>query len=177
MPDDVPGELLQGFVHGDQRAFESLFRLFEVEVYRWILRIVRDPGAAEDVVIEAFWRAYRGRARVDASRSFGAWMRRIATNAALDHLRASRSRAARHPIEERVPAPAGADRDIGECISLAFRRLPPRLLVVATLALIEEQPYVEIADALDLPLGTVKSRVFRAIRMLRQELARLGVQP
>lgn len=87
MPDSQDRELLERFVHGDPAAFESLFRLFEVEVFRWIVRIVRDASAAEDVLVEAFLRAYRGRAGFDPSRSFGAWMRRIATNAALDHLR------------------------------------------------------------------------------------------
>ena len=60
-------------------------------------------------------------------------------------------------------------------MALAFRRLPPKLQVVAVLALIEEQPYGAIADALDLPIGTVKSRVFRATRALRLELTRLGI--
>lgn len=87
MPVEVDGDLLERFVKGDQEAFESLFRQFEREVFGWILRIVRDPSAAEDVLVESFWRAYRGRARFDSSRSFGAWMRRIATNAALDHLK------------------------------------------------------------------------------------------
>ena len=59
---------------------------------------------------------------------------------------------------------------------MAFRKLPAKLQIVATLALIEEQPYAEIADALGLPIGTVKSRVFRATRALREELARLGVR-
>lgn len=61
-------------------------------------------------------------------------------------------------------------------MQIAFRRLPPKLQIVATLALIEEQPYAQIADALDLPIGTVKSRVFRATRALREELARLGIR-
>jgi RNA polymerase sigma-70 factor (ECF subfamily) len=65
--------------------------------------------------------------------------------------------------------------DVADSIRAAFDRLPPRLDVVARLALIEEQPYAEIAEALDLPVGTVKSRVFRATRILREELARLGV--
>jgi len=60
---------------------------------------------------------------------------------------------------------------------LAFHKLPPKLQVVATLALMEEQPYTEIADALNLPLGTVKSRVFRAVRILKRELAHMGIQP
>ena len=59
----------------------------------------------------------------------------------------------------------------------AFRRLPPDLQIVAALALLEEQPYADIADALGIPEGTVKSRVFRALRLLRDELARLGVRP
>jgi RNA polymerase sigma-70 factor (ECF subfamily) len=73
--------------------------------------------------------------------------------------------------------PTNADRDLSESVGLAFRRLPPKLQVVATLALIEERGYAEIADALDLPVGTVKSRVFRAVRALRKELACLGIQP
>ena len=180
MPDELDGDLLERFVEGDQRAFEALFRQFEVEVYRWILRIVRDGSAAEDVLVEAFWRAYRGRARFDSSRSFGAWMRRIATNAALVHLKATRWRTVGtvgSAADDRLPAPADPDPGVAESIALAFRRLPPKLLVVATLALIEEQPYAEIADALNLPVGTVKSRVFRASGILKKELSRLGIRP
>ena len=59
MPDELDGELLRRFVQGDQGAFESLFRQFEIEVFRWILRIVRDASAAEDVLVEAFWREQR----------------------------------------------------------------------------------------------------------------------
>ncbi len=177
MPDSQDRALLERFVQGDPAAFESLFRHFEVEVFRWIVRIVRDAGAAEDVLVEAFLRAYRGRARFDPSRSFGAWMRRIATNAALDHLRRARREAGWSATDDHTPAPAGSDRDLGESIAFAFRRLPPQLQVVATLALVEEQPYAGIADALDLPIGTVKSRVFRAIRALRKELAAMGIRP
>ena len=177
MPDSQDRELLERFVHGDPAAFESLFRHLEVEVFRWIVRIVRDAGAAEDVLVEAFLRAYRGRARFDPSRSFGAWMRRIATNAALDHLRTARREAGWSTTDDRTPAPPGSDRDLGDSIAAAFRRLPPKLQVVATLALVEERPYAEIADALDVPVGTVKSRVFRAIRALRRELAVMGVRP
>ena len=178
MPDGLDAEILRRFVEGDRDAFESLFRRLEVDVYRWILRIVRDAPAAEDVLVEAFWRAYRGRARFDWSRSFGAWMRSIATNAARDHLRATRRRAwAWSPMADRLPASVDAERGLGEAIALAFRRLPPKLQVVASLALIEERPHAEIADALDLLVGTVKSRLFRATRALRKELAVLGIRP
>lgn len=176
MPDEVDPRLLERFVEGDQAAFETLFRQFERDVYGWILRITRDGTTAEDATVEAFWRAYRGRARFDASRSFGAWMRRIATNTALDQLRAGRRGDAAPPVRQRV-SNEGAPHDLRESIRMAFGRLSPRLAVVATLALIEERTHAEIAEALDLPIGTVKSRVFRATRLLRAELARLGVTP
>jgi RNA polymerase sigma-70 factor, ECF subfamily len=177
MPDGLDGELLERFVQGDQTAFESLFRQFETDVYRWILRIVRDRSAADDVLVEAFWRVYRGRACFDPSRSFGAWMRRIATHAALDHLRTAQRHRAWRVADDTMPAAPRPDQAIKESITHAFRSLPPKLQIVATLALVEEQPYSEIADALDLPVGTIKSRVFRATRLLRKELARLGITP
>jgi RNA polymerase sigma factor (sigma-70 family) len=176
MPEEPDSELLRRFVHGDAEAFESLFRQFQADVFRWILRIVREPAAAEDALIEAFWRAHRGRARFDPSRSFGAWMRTIATNVARDHLKASFPSGRSTVAGDWIPAAASADEGVKQSIALAFRRLSPRLQVVATLALIEERPYAEIADALDVSVGTVKSRVFRATRALRIELARLGIQ-
>ncbi len=174
MPDELDSELLRLFVQGDRDAFESLFRQFEVEVYRWILRIVRDASAAEDVLIDTFWRA---RARFDPSRSFGAWMRRIATNATRDHLRSVRPRARWITTAGDIGVSTSTDCGLSESVAIAFRRLPQKLQVVATLALIEERAYTEIADVLDLPVGTVKSRAFRAIRVLRKELARMGIQP
>ena len=185
-------------MHGDRDAFERIFRQYEHEVYRWIIRIVRERPAAEDAVVEAFWRAYRSRAQFDPSRSFGAWMRRIATNAALDQVKAARrrgwvsmdsvgrvppseGRAARGgPAELRggpaAARPADPEGVVADSIARAFRALPPKLQVVATLALLEERPHAEIADALDVPMGTVKSRLFRATRLLRKELARAGVR-
>ena len=176
MPAEPDADLLRRFVQGDQAAFEQLFRQFEAEVYRWILRIVRDRSAADDVLVEAFWRAYRGRAQFDATRSFGAWIRRIATNAALDQIRSSKRQRGWLNVDDTLPAPRGPDRETNDAIALAFRRLPPDLQVIAVLALVEEQPYADIGDALGIPVGTVKSRVFRATRMLREELARLGIR-
>jgi RNA polymerase sigma-70 factor (ECF subfamily) len=79
-------DVLERFSRGDPGAFETLFRQFQKDVYGWIVRIVRDPDAAEDLTVETFWRIHRAHARFDSSRSFGAWARRIATNVAFDHL-------------------------------------------------------------------------------------------
>ena len=181
MQDEPDRDLLRRFAHGDREAFEALFRQFEREVFRWILRIVREPDAAEDALVETFWRAYRGRARFDPSRSFGAWMRRIATHCAIDQLNAARRRD-RHEAVGGVPPNAAAilggpgDPALADHIRRAFAALPPKLRVVATLALIEELPQAEIADALGVPIGTVKSRLFRATHDLRDQLTRLGIQ-
>jgi RNA polymerase sigma factor (sigma-70 family) len=83
-------ELLERFSRGELEAFEALFRQFQAAVYAWVLRIVRDRSAAEDLTVETFWRIYRARARFDPSRPFEAWARRIATNVALDYLKTAR---------------------------------------------------------------------------------------
>jgi RNA polymerase sigma-70 factor (ECF subfamily) len=83
-------DLLERFARGDLEAFELLFRQFHRDVYGWLVRLTRNPAAAEDLTVEVFWRIYRAHARFDPSRSFGAWARRIASNAALDYLRRAR---------------------------------------------------------------------------------------
>jgi len=171
-------DLLQEFVQGELGAFETLFRQHQSEVYRWVVRIVRDPGAAEDLTVETFWRVYRAHARFRPDGNFAAWTRRIATNTALDHLKMSRPETA---LVDDFPAEAspnpGVQRDLRERTARAFSRLPAKLKIAATLALIEEQPYKEIADALGISVGAVKLRVFRALRLLRKNLRQLGVEP
>ena len=171
-------DLLQQFANGDLGAFETLFREHQREVYRWTVRIVRDPATAEDLTIETFARIHRAHARFDPQRSFSAWARRIATNAALDHLK-SRPREVELVGDSAGPVllDAGVQRELRDRIRRAFAKLRPKLRVAATLALIEEQPYAEIADALGISVGAVKLRVFRATRQLRKELKRLGVEP
>ncbi len=171
-------ELLDRFAQGDLDAFEALFRQFQGEVYGWIVRIVRDRGIAEDLTVEAFWRIYRARARFDPNRSFGLWARRIATNAALDHLKTARREVALpDDLAAGAPPDPAVHREVHEQIERAFRELPARLQVAATLALVEEESYEQIAEALGISVGAAKSRVFRAVRLLRRKLKGLGVEP
>jgi RNA polymerase sigma-70 factor (ECF subfamily) len=171
-------ELLERFAEGDLEAFEALFREFQGEVYRWIVRVIRDPAMAEDLTIETFWRIYRARMRFDSNRSFGAWARRIAMNVSYDYLKKMRpeERFAVFP-SERVSADPAVQHDLARRIQHAFSRLPLKSQTVLTLALVEERNYDEIAEALGIPVGTVKSRVFRSVRLLRTQLQRLGVEP
>ncbi|MFY9853903.1 MAG: sigma-70 family RNA polymerase sigma factor, partial [Terracidiphilus sp.] len=168
MQNDESGVLNQ-FRQGDVAAFETLFHLHQRAVYRRILRITRNPAAAEDLTIETFWRIYSAHARFEPERGFEGWARRIATRAALDWLRAKRteSELSTEMLSE-VVAPVEADAAVTAEIRLktamAFARLPPKLRITATLAVIEEQPQKDVAAALGISIGAVKLRVFRALR-------------
>jgi len=172
-------ELLERFAAGDLDAFESLFRQYQSLVFRWILRIVRNSATAEELTVETFWRLYRAHARFDPARgNWGAWMRRTSTNVALDHLRKTRREV---PLLDDPPDGAGRGHEPGERAELrreierAIGLLSPRLRAAVLLALVEEEPYENIAEALGLSVGAVKVRVFRGVRILRKQLSQAGV--
>jgi RNA polymerase sigma-70 factor (ECF subfamily) len=167
-------DLQHRFVAGDLDAFEQLFRDHQRQVYAWIMRIVRNSATAEDLTVEAFWRIYRSRTLFRADGNFSAWSHRIATNVALDHLRKSRNETT---LPDDLLAPSAPDpavsRETSERIRAAFASLPPKYRLVATLALIEQAPYEDIAAAAGISVTLVKVRVFRATRMLRKQLLAL----
>jgi RNA polymerase sigma-70 factor (ECF subfamily) len=172
-------DLLDRFARGDLEAFERLFRQFQGDVHGWLVRLTRDAAAADDLTVEVFWRIYRAHARFDATRSFGAWARRIASNAALDHLRRTareRAASALAPVPT-LTSDSTARRDLHVRVERAFSTLPPKLRVVAELALVEEWPHEEIADALGISRSAVKARAFRAMKHLKHALQREGFEP
>jgi RNA polymerase sigma-70 factor (ECF subfamily) len=175
---NVLDQFRQGNPETFEDAFETLFRLHQRVVYGWLLRIVRNPAAAEDLTVETFWRIYRAHARFQPSRGFEAWARTIATHAALDWLRRQRPE---DELPAELPAAANADPAVSDEIrrktALAFGRLPPRLRIAALLAVVEEQPHKEIAAALGISVAAVKLRVFRALRLLRKDLQQQGITP
>jgi len=179
---DGESSVLDRFRQGNVDAFETLFRLHQRAVYGWVLRIVRRPDAAEEVTVEAFWRIHKAHARFDPQRSFEAWARTIATHAALDWLRSHRLE--RESLSESFvegPAPVTPDpavtAEIRNRTALAFGRLPPRLRIAALLAVVEELPHKEVAEALGISVTAVKLRVFRALRLLRRDLQQQGIAP
>jgi RNA polymerase sigma-70 factor, ECF subfamily len=171
-------QLLQRFSAGDLDAFESLFRQYQSDVYRWIVRIVRDPAAAEDLTVETFWRMHRAHATFHSDGNCAAWLRRIATNVAIDHLR-------RHRTEVSLPEDTAAEqppdsavqRETRLALRKAFAELPPRLRIVVQLGLIEDEPHKDIAESLGISLSAVKLRMFRGVRLLRKKLEQRGVRP
>lgn len=168
--------LLERFAKGDLDAFETLFRQFQGKVYGCIVRIIRDPGTAEDLTLEAFWRMYRARGRFDPQADFGAWAYRVAMNLALSHLRHKSREEEWRDQEPHDYAPDPAlQQEVSERVRHAFTRLPARLQLTAIMALVDGRPYEEIAGTLGIAPGTVKSRVFRAVRILRKNLSQLRV--
>jgi len=175
-------DVLNQFHQGNADAFETLFHQHQRAVYCWILRITRNPAASEDVTIETFWRIYSAHARFEPERGFEGWARRIATRAALDWLRARRTESefSTEMLAE-VAAPVEADPAVTAetriRTAMAFARLPAKLRIAATLAVIEEQPQKDVAAALGISVAAVKLRVFRALRLLRKDLEEQGITP
>jgi RNA polymerase sigma factor (sigma-70 family) len=185
MPDavsNVPGAVLEQFREGTREtfdeAFEALFHEHQRAVYGWVVRIVRDPAAAEDLTVETFWRIYRAHSRFDPARGFEAWARTIATRVALDWLRARRTETA---LVGDPPAQPCADpaisAEIRDKTRLALSRLPSSLRIAAVLAVVEGVPHKEIAAALQISVAAVKVRVHRALRLLRTDLEQWGIRP
>jgi RNA polymerase sigma-70 factor (ECF subfamily) len=185
MPDGsstAPGSVSHRFRLGDLDAFETLFREHQRPVYGWILRIVRNAAAAEDLTVETFWRIHRAHDRFQPELPFGPWARRIATRVALDWLRAQRPEVELTvEMSSALPGASASNPGIAAEIrcktALAFARLPPSLRAAAILAVVEEQPHKEIAAALGITVGAVKLRVFRALRLLRKDLDKQGITP
>ena len=175
-------DVLNEFRQGDLEAFETLFRLHRRAVHGWILRIVSNHATADELTVETFWRIHRAHARFEASRGFEGWARRIATHAALDWMRVRRAESGLTTALSCDPAAAAVgdpavSAEIRRKTALAFERLPPKLRIAAVLAVVEEQPHKDVAEALGISGSAVKLRVFRALRMLRKDLERQGIRP
>jgi|SRR5215469_505208 len=171
-------DLLQRFAAGDMDAFESLFRQYQRDVYHWIVCMVREAAVAEELTVETFWRAHKAHARLRPDGNFAAWLRRIATNVAIDHFRKRRKYA---DLPEEIAAEQKLDsaeqQEMRVALRKAFAKLPPRLRVVAQLGLVGDESHAEIAEALGISPGAVKLRMFRAVRLLRKQLEQWGMHP
>lgn len=171
-------DTLERFTAGDVDAFEVLFRQYQNEVYRWIVRLVRNPAVAEELTVDTFWRLYQSRERFDPRRPFGPWARRVAGRVAIDYLRSASYSCELIELPAQPEEPDSIVQDeVRKNIERAFFALPVRLRVAATFALIEELPYQEIATALNISLSAVKMRVARSVRLLRVSLEKMGIRP
>jgi RNA polymerase sigma-70 factor (ECF subfamily) len=176
---DAPARLARPLVSGaDDVASEFEARLSESSrlAVRVAYGVLRNQADAEDVAQEAFVRAHRAFASLRDRQKFRAWLVRMTWRLALDHRRGARRRSAREQAVAVVPEIESHERDLvaAERVAALWRAidaLPEKLRVVVVLASIEEQRVRDVAALLDLPEGTVKSRLFDARRLLQEWLA------
>ncbi len=166
----------RAWVRGAQRGsvsdLEALFRDHWARAYRAAYLVVRDSAAAEDIAQEAFLAAVRSLDRFDRSRPFGPWLHRIVVNRAIDWARARslRREVAAESAAEPAAAPDRPERPLSEGVASALAALSPEHRAVIVLRYLLEYTPGEIAEMLDLPRGTVNSRLRRGLDALQGRL-------
>ena len=179
-PVDSDALLVERAVAGDHKAFEMLVIKYQRRIQRLIGRMVRDVDLVEDIAQETFIRAYRALAQFRGEAKFYTWLYRIAVNTAKKALmdlkrnptvseNASKSddddetsRVENELTSSETPEAVLASKEIAQIINAAMEALPEELREAITLREIEGLSYEEISEAMDCPIGTVRSRIFRA---------------
>lgn len=170
-------ELVRRVQSGDKRAFDALVLKYQHKIISLVMRFVRDHDTAQDVAQEAFIKAYKGLANFRGDSQFYTWLYRIAINTAKNHLVAMGRRAPASDIDaeeaERFAGDHGLkdnaspERELmGEQVQQkvfeAIEALPDDLRTAITLREMDGMSYEEIAETMECPIGTVRSRIFRA---------------
>mgnify|MGYP000543944402 CR=1 FL=1 len=180
-PDNGDLMLVQQSLAGDQHAFELLVIKYQRRIQRLIGRMVRDVDLVEDIAQETFIRAYRALHQFRGDAQFYTWLYRIAVNTAKKALMELKndpvlsnssfrsaddedetSRPGNEPTTDETPESVYAAKEIGAVVNAAMEALPEDLRQAVTLREIEGLSYDEIAAVMNCPIGTVRSRIFRA---------------
>ncbi len=178
-------ELIESALEGDQKAYTDIVARFREQIYHFIFRMVKDKAQAEDLTQETFIKAFRALASFNSNYAFSTWLYKIAANNCIDYFR--KKKLATTSIDSPIKAKDGelqrdfADHEQGpesELISkeqtsqirLAIDSLPPKYKEAIMLRHSQDKSYEEIAEELDIPLGTVKVRIFRAREMLKARM-------
>lgn len=183
---DIDQVLVERAQRGDKQAFGLLVSKYQRRVFRLLSRLIRDSAEVEDAAQEAFIKAYRALPNFRGDSAFYTWLYRIALNTAKNWLMTQR----RRPValssmsadgeesdvvdpglqDSATPEAALASRQVGEAIDRAIAHLPEELSMAVVLREIEGLSYEEIAEAMQCPVGTVRSRLFRAREAIAAEL-------
>jgi len=183
---DADWQLVTRVQRGDKQAYELLVSKYQRRISRLLSRIIRDPSDVEDVAQEAFIKAYRALPSFRGESAFYTWLYRIAINTAKNHFAAQGRRAPTRGSAELEDAENSADglalrdvatpdavllsKQVGEAVNRAIERLPEDLRTAIVLRELEGMSYDEIANSMNCPVGTVRSRIFRAREAIAAEL-------
>lgn len=183
---DADWQLVQRVQRGDKRAFDLLVAKYQRKLFRLLSRLIRNPAEIEDVAQEAFIKAYRALPNFRGESAFYTWLYRIAINTAKNYLVAQGRRAPTQTetdIEdaenfedgealrtEDTPERMLLSKQVAEAVNRAIERLPEDLRTAIVLRELEGLSYEEIAVSMNCPIGTVRSRIFRAREAVAEEL-------
>lgn len=183
---EVDQQLVLRAQQGDKRAYELLVMKYQRKLGRLLSRLVRDPAEVEDVTQEAFIKAYRALPAFRGDSAFYTWLYRIAINTAKNYLVAMGRRAptstgvdledaenfddAEQLRDTSTPESELHGKEIAATVNKAMDALPEDLRTAITLREIEGLSYEEIANVMNCPIGTVRSRIFRAREAIATEL-------
>jgi RNA polymerase sigma-70 factor (ECF subfamily) len=183
---DIDQLLVERVQRGDKAAFELLVAKYQRKIVRLISRLIRDPAEVEDVAQEAFIKAYRAIPQFRGESAFYTWLYRIAVNSAKNYLASQGRRAPTSTESDAEEAETFSEADllrdidtpesvlmskqIAQTVNAAMAGLPEELRTAISLREIEGLSYEEIAEMMDCPIGTVRSRIFRAREAIATKL-------
>ena len=181
---DTDQQLVQRAQRGDLRAFDLLVLKYQGRIAALVGRYVSDAGEVEDVTQEAFIKAYRALGKFRGDSAFYTWLYRIAANAAKNHLVAKGRRPGAHATiedaegfdeggmlsESASPEALAMGGELAEVVESALKALPEELKAALMLREFDGLSYDDIADVLGCPVGTVRSRIFRAREAVDQRM-------
>jgi len=183
---DVDAELVARVQRGDKRAFDLLVLKYQRKIMRLLSRMVREPSEVEDVAQEAFIKAYRALPQFRGDSAFYTWLYRIAINTARNWQSANNRRPTGSSIIETddnetfdqidnltdisTPESLMASRQVVDTVNAAIDALPEDLRTAIVLREIEGLSYEDIAQSMNCPIGTVRSRIFRAREAIAAQL-------
>jgi RNA polymerase sigma-70 factor (ECF subfamily) len=185
--------LVEEACSGRERAYEELLRRYERPVFSLVVRMVRDHALAEDIAQEVFIKAFQAIHSYDPTYKFSSWIFKIANNLTIDHLRRRRvetvsihgsphARTAEDEMESRIvlespdetPEEFVESRELGARIEGAIARLRPEYRTAILLRHVEGYSYEEVAEIMEVPLGTAKTYIHRGRSELRTHLAEVA---
>ena len=178
-------ELVRAAAGGDESAFAELVRIYENKAYHLALRMCGNAEDASDIAQDAFLAAWRGLPSFRGEAGFSTWLYRLVSNAAIDHLRRTKHQRANVSLDDEelnldapddspTPHEAAESTDLRDMVAKGLRELSDDHRTVLVMREVQELSYEEIAEALALDLGTVKSRISRARTALRKILLKSG---
>jgi RNA polymerase sigma-70 factor (ECF subfamily) len=185
---DRDRQLVERVQRGDQGAFNDLVLLYQQRIVKLIMRYVHDPVEAQDVAQEAFLKAYRALPAFRGESAFYTWLYRIAINTAKNHLVAQQRRPVDYQLDmqdpeqyeihsrlrdDATPERMALQEELRVTVERAIAELPDDLRTAIMLREIDGLSYEEIAAAMQCPVGTVRSRIFRAREAIDDRIAPL----